>query len=85
MGNPYFSFYLYGSFFVKIGVCLMSQFVATIVLNLEDSFCGRKPTVEMIKSYLLKRICSGSVNEASFRSKVVMDVKSVRCDVIDIN
>lgn len=55
-------------------VFYMSKYVATLLLELDDSSEGRKPDSEMVSRYLLRRVKKGLVNENCFRGKIVLNI-----------
>lgn len=58
---------------------------AMMIIDVEDSFEDRKPSLQMVKRYLVNRISSGVVNEDFFRGKVIMKIKNVRVAVMDVD
>lgn len=60
----------------------MAKYVATILLELEDSFEGRKPEERMINNYLENKIKNGVVKEESFRRKVILNILNVNISVM---
>lgn len=75
MGNPYF--------FIKKGVCQMPKYIATVLLDVDEVFEGRKSNKEMIKKYLDHKVKIEDVNESLFRvGKVVMRVNEVKIKIM---
>ena len=60
------------------------KIIATIVLDIEDKFIDRKSNIEMVKRFLLSRIHEGSVDENSFRGKLILNIINVQAGLIEV-
>ena len=61
----------------------MPKYVATILIDVEEVFEGRKSDKDMIKKYLNKKIIAENVNENLFRlGKVIMKINDVKLHVM---
>jgi len=58
--------------------------VATIILDVAESFEGRKPSLQMVKRYLVNKIACGNVDEDCFRGKVIMKMRNVQVAVMGV-
>jgi hypothetical protein len=56
---------------------------AMMIVDVEDFFEDRKPTLQMVKKYLVNRVSSGVVNEDYFRGKVIMKINHVRVAIME--
>lgn len=52
----------------------MARYVATVLMELEDSFEGRRPNPNMIEIYLNNHVQLGEIKEELFRGKVLLNV-----------
>ncbi|KQC06241.1 MAG: hypothetical protein APR62_01315 [Smithella sp. SDB] len=52
----------------------MAKYVATVLMELEDSFEGRRPDIDMIERYLNDHVHLGEIKEEIFRGKVVLNI-----------
>ena len=60
----------------------MTMYVATVLIEVENSFEGRKPDERMIISYLENRIKIGEIKEESFRRKVFLKILGINISVM---
>ena len=64
----------------------MSKYIATILLDVDKIFKGRKPNKASVKGFLENRILAGDVDELFFRNgKVVLHIKEVKILVMEID
>lgn len=64
----------------------MIQYVATVLIDVDKVFEGRKPNKGAVKGFLESKILAGAVNEVLFRNgKVIMKIKKVKILVMEID
>lgn len=61
----------------------MTMYIATILIEVDDSFEGRKPDERMIISYLENRIKIEEVKEESFRRKIILKISRINISVME--
>jgi len=61
------------------------QFVATIIIEVDEHFENRKPDVMMIKNYLESKIIEGNINQKCFRGNIVFNIIKTRFGVVSID
>jgi hypothetical protein len=61
----------------------MAKYVATILIEVEDSFEDRKPDSKMIDSYITNHIEVGEIKEKIFRKAVFMNLLKREVSVIE--
>lgn len=52
----------------------MARYVATVLIEVKDSFEGRRPNLNMIEIYLNTHVHLGEIKEELFRGKVLLNV-----------
>jgi len=63
----------------------MPKYIATVLIDVDKTFKGRKPSEAAIKGFLENRILPGEVFEVHFRTgKVIMKIKEVKIIVMEI-
>jgi len=64
----------------------MAKYIATVLLDVEEIFEGRKSDKTMIQKFLDNKIKIENVNESMFRvGKVVMKINDVKIKIMTID
>lgn len=64
----------------------MAKYIATILIDVEEIFEGRKSDKTMIQKFLDNKIKIENVNESMFRvGKVVMKINDVKIKIMTID
>lgn len=60
-------------------------YIATVVLQVDEKVDGYRSDKSMIERFLKNTVKTGKVNENVFRGKVVLNVKGVKINVMNID
>lgn len=61
------------------------KYIAMIVLDVEDEIDGWKPDKAMIERFLKYSVKTGKIHESAFRGKVLLNVKDVKINVMNVD
>lgn len=64
----------------------MPKYVATVLIDVDKIFKGRKPSSRAVKAFLGSKIFASDVDESFFRNgKVIMKIKEVKILVMEVD
>ena len=63
----------------------MKTYIATVLINVSDQYKMKRVTPTMIKRYVKEKIRIGCYDDVVFRERICIEVKDVKCDVLEVS
>jgi len=62
----------------------MKRFLATIIIQVEDTILDRKADLKMVEGHISDRVKIGIIHHSIFRQSIDLDIKKVTVNIQEI-